>query len=148
MSAVQSEFLNQRQLNALERLGDLLLPGGEGFPTFSATGCLAHVDELLAATPAQDLRDLRLLLTLLSVFPGGLLKALLNMIEARERFPNSIAAPLRLLNLGLKGIIFSLYYSGLTGPYIPSHDADVHGAMAYELRCEADAVTPTHRSST
>ena len=137
MTAAQSAYLNQRQLRALERLGDLVLPGGEGMPSFSATGSLAHVDKLLAVTPAQDVRDLRLLLSLLSRLPDLCLYWLLNLIEMRERLPALIAAPLRLFNIGLKGILFSLYYSGLPGPY--QQGETVLARMQYELHCEPDA---------
>lgn len=130
----QSRYLGLRQLRALERLGDILLPGYGDMPRFSETGSLAHVDELLAAAPAADVRDLRLLLTVLAWMPDWALRALLNLIERRERLPNLLAAPLRLLNLGLKGVLLSLYYSGLPGPY--SQGPSVLDIMEYQLNCE------------
>ena len=47
-----SLYLSQFELCGLNKVGDLVVPGGYGFPSFSETGCVNHVDDVMAATPA------------------------------------------------------------------------------------------------
>lgn len=39
-----SQFLRFKEPSALERIGDLMLPGDSEFPSFSQTGCIAFVE--------------------------------------------------------------------------------------------------------
>jgi len=133
---MSSDYLSQRALNGLSRLGDLLIPGGYGMPSFSQTGCIAHVDVILAATDPADVRDLKRLLTCLSFSPDVLLRGLLKVLDKSESVPDFLGALLRLLNVGLKGVIFSLYYSDLQGDFVNA--PSVHEAIGYSVQCEPD----------
>ncbi len=139
---MNSRYLNSRALTGLSRLGDVMLPGGEGMPRFSATGCLEHLDTLLQASHPDDVRDLGRLLWLVSLAPSVMLRGLLRLLDRAEQLPAPLAGGLRLLNVGLKGVILSLYYSGLTGTYYTDSQKKanaVHAAMGYELVCTPDA---------
>src|SRR4029077_14672193 len=97
-----SAGLSKRQEASLERIGDIMAPKGEGFPAFSETGCVAHVDRVLAATPADDVTGLRILLAVLSFFPRGLLLWFLNLVQRDDRAPGFLAPAFRNIHLGLK----------------------------------------------
>ena len=127
-----SRILSARQARALERVGDIMIPGVDGFPSFSATGTIAHVDLLLDVTPAEDVAGLKILLGVLSFLPGGLLAGFLRMVCREDRAPGVLAGAFRNIHIGLKGLVMSLYYSnrtgtGYTGPR-------VHALLDYELR--------------
>src|SRR4051794_37271579 len=115
-TAPVSRHLGPRHLRALEAIGDVLVPGDEDLPSFSRLGCVAHVDRLLDFMPDDDLRDLRGVLSALGFLPRRLVAGLLRWLEAGLWPPGPWAAPLRVLRLGLRGVVFSLYYSGGTGP--------------------------------
>jgi hypothetical protein len=111
-----SGILSARQLRALARIGDAMIPGGEGFPRFSDTGCLAHVDPILEVTPAEDVAGLKALLSVLSFFPAGLLLRFLRFVGRERESLGPLAGALRNIDLGLKGLVMSTYYSNRTGP--------------------------------
>lgn len=111
-----SEFLSKRQLKAIERLGDLMLPRSEAYPSFSELGCIHYADEIMAWMPESDQADLKLLLSMLAAMPDAGLKALIAQMGKPEAWPDALASTLRQIDTGLRGIIMSLYYSGRKGP--------------------------------
>ncbi|UZE96607.1 hypothetical protein [Alkalimarinus alittae] len=131
-----SLFLSQREIRGLIKVGDLVIPGGYGFPSFSETGCIDHVDEVMAPTPAADVKDFKLLMKVFSVAPNALLKGLLRLMDKESAFPEPIGGLLRLLNVGVKGVVFSLYYSNKTSEFYQG--PLVHEAIGYQVNCEMD----------
>jgi hypothetical protein len=111
-----SRHLDRRQLRALEAIGDVLVPGDEDLPSFSRLGCVAHVDRLLDFMPDDDLQGLQGVLSAASFLPRFLVAALLRWLEAGLWPPGPWAPPLRVMRMGLRGIVLSLYYSGGSGP--------------------------------
>lgn len=134
MSA-SSNWLSPLQLRSLERLGDLYLPGTETLPAFSATGSIAHVDVVLEGVDRDDIRGLAALLVMLRFTPVVLIRLLLRLLDRHHRFPPPLAGVLRLLNLGLKGPVMTLYYSGLGAS---GESSGVHEGMGFALYCEPD----------
>jgi len=127
-----SAILSAREREALARIGDILIPGGEGFPRFSETGCLAHVDPILEVTPAEDVAGLKGLLAVLSFFPDALLARFLRFVSKERQSLGPLAGALRNIDLGLKGLIMTTYYSGRTAPGYAG--PGVLEAMGFDLR--------------
>ena len=100
-----SRHLGPRQLRALEAIGDVLVPGDEDLPSFSRLGCVAHVDRLLDFMPDDDLRGLQGVLSAASFLPRFLVAGLLHWLEAGLWPPGPWAPPLRVVRLGLRGIV-------------------------------------------
>ncbi len=136
MSYTVSRFLNRRQLNTIERIGNILVPSHSALPKFSDTGCLFHIDTMLEACPADDVRSLKAVLMLLSILPDAALHWLCRQLEKSEHYSGWLFAQLRLLKIGLRGIIFSLYYSGQNTPY---NESTVHKAIGYQVHCSPDS---------
>jgi hypothetical protein len=111
----RSRHLSPRQLGALDRVGDCLVPGDEDLPSFSRTCCVEHVDRILDYLPPEDRKDLGRVLHVLAFTPPFAIRWLLAFLETDPRLPDPVAAPLRHLRSGLRGLVFSLYYSGETG---------------------------------
>lgn len=112
-----SAYFNRIQLLGLVRLGNLMLPRSGAYPSFQELGCIEHIDTIAAFIPAVDLADLKLLLTLLAFMPPAGLRGLLKMMQHPEPWPEAVAATLRQMDTGLRGIIMSLYYSGRKGSH-------------------------------
>ncbi|GIU84104.1 MAG: hypothetical protein KatS3mg008_0879 [Acidimicrobiales bacterium] len=113
-----SAYLTARQMEGLRRLGDVVCPGDGEFPSFSASGCWEHVDDVLEHMSPADLDQLRLLLTLCSLVPRAGVERLVALAEragsdASSRRPGS--STLRFMRIGIRGVIFTLYWSGRTG---------------------------------
>ena len=108
-----SKHLSTRHLKGLTKVGDVLVPGDGDMPSFSQTGCLVHMDRIADHLYADDRQGVGTLLTLFYLLPKPLIALLLALTERDHWFPGPLATGLRLVNLGIKGIVFTLYYSDL-----------------------------------
>ena len=127
-----SAILGARQIRAVQRVGDIMIPGGDGLPRYSETGCVAHIDPILEVTPAEDVAGLKILLALLSVFPEGLLAWFLRFAGKTRSGTGPVAGALRNIDIGLKGLVMSSYYSNRTDPEY--RGPRVYEAIDFELR--------------
>lgn len=132
-----SAILSPRELRALLVIGDIMLPECGPLPAFSATGCIRYVDDLLRAMPEGDVADIRMVLRVLSYLPRPVAALALWKLGLHRALPGRLGAPLRLVEIALKGMVTSLYYSGKVGPeYRGGAPTDVIG---YAPRVVTDA---------
>jgi hypothetical protein len=106
-----SRHLGACPLRGLSKVGDCLVPGDEDLPSFAQSGCIAYVDHILDYLPVEDRADLGRVLRVLAFLPSFAVRWLLALLEADLPLPDRLAAPLRYLRLGLRGLVLSLYYS-------------------------------------
>lgn len=136
MSEAWSKHFNALQLRSIERIGELYLPAHEDLPGFSASGCLEHIDVVLDEVHPDDRMALGLFLYVMRFTPLFLVEKFIVMMNHHERYPEPLAGVLRLLSMALKGIVMSLYYSGMTGAlYRQQNPLDV---LDYSVHCEPD----------
>lgn len=126
--------LGPRALKCIERLGERMIPGGEGFPSFRESRCVERVNELAAGAPPQDIKALNLLLSILSFMPEFVLGWLCSAIANAERFPEFLATPFRLLNIALRGLIVTPYFAN----FLPEdyNGVNPHEVMGFSLHCK------------
>lgn len=105
-------MLGNRSKIALNKLGDILCPKHEEFPSYSELGAVCFVDGMLEYAPASDAKDLNLLLTILSFFPRFILEYFIQKMGVSFNDKGGIWVLMRQLNFGIKGLIFSSYYCG------------------------------------
>lgn len=111
----KSKIFGNRAIIALERLGDIFCPAQGDFPSYKQCGCVEHVDKVAAYAPADDLKSLNMLLSILSFMPGFVLRWLIRKMAASHAQNGMLSPTFRMLDFGLKGIIFGTYYSGKVG---------------------------------
>lgn len=111
-----SQQLNSLQQSALNRLGDVLCPAYDDYPSFSQLDVVHHADIVLDELPETDLKDLKLLLTVLFFLPSPLMVLMMKLLERLKGMNGPVGTLVRMLLFGLRGISFALYYSGLKGP--------------------------------
>lgn len=104
--------LNSLQSKGLNKLGDVMIPGDQDLPRFSTQGYEHQAYRVLDYLPTQDAQGLMLLLGVLGLLPSFLIVCLVFMIEKMSRIRGMLGAPFRVLWIGLKGLIMTLYYSG------------------------------------
>ena len=97
------------------RLGDIICPKNEEFPSYSELGVIEFVDEMLETAPESDIQDLGLVLMILSFMPTFVLVWLVKSMNNSHHKEGIISNLFRQLDFGIKGIIFSTYYSGEKG---------------------------------
>ncbi len=70
---VTSDYLNKREIKGLAKLGDILCPKNNDFPSFSELGCIKYVDDAVGSLDPYDRNDLKLFLKIASILPKFLL---------------------------------------------------------------------------
>jgi acyl-CoA reductase-like NAD-dependent aldehyde dehydrogenase len=111
-----SRYLKPRQTSVLEKLGDILIPVGGELPSFSQADVIQHVDRIFEFLPTADRSSLLALLTLLACTPTWLLATFWSLIQKCKTLSGFWGSPFRQIDIGLKGIIYTLYYSDLDTP--------------------------------
>tara|TARA_R110000868_G_scaffold159516_7_gene388404 strand:+ start:1140 stop:3083 length:1944 start_codon:yes stop_codon:yes gene_type:complete len=132
-----SRFFSARQIKGVLRLGDAVIPGDKQLPPFSDTEFVHHIDRMLEYMEVEDREGLGLLMNVFSITPIWKIRLLIKCCDLHKILPSTFGTPFRLLNLGLKGIIFTLYYSGL-------EDKEGHGARILKT-IGWDAQTPSYQ---
>lgn len=125
-TANPSAIFGPRELHVLCRLGDIMAPKSDEYPSFSELGCIEHVDSIAAYAPPDDIALLRLVLKALSFMPDWGLRWILRLIQDPRWWPEFLATNLRLLDLALRSLLLSLYFSGKAGK-------DYHGKSLHEI---------------
>ncbi len=111
-----SKYFGHLQNRGLNKLGDVIIPGEGIFPSFSSTGFSSHVDRMLDYMYDDDREGLTLLMTVFAFMPSFVIRWIVLLSEKNAAFPDVIGAPLRMIQLGLKGLILTLYYSNIDDP--------------------------------
>lgn len=112
MSLGASSLFNAPQLSGLRKLGDIMLPANGDFAAFSSTGCIERIDDLMSTAHPDDVRDFGLLLQVCHYLPRFAVEWIVKLADNADRLPGFIAPLARTLNIGIKGVVVSLYYSG------------------------------------
>jgi len=111
-----SKYLGPLALKGLNKVGDVFLPGFEEFPSFSQLGCVESVDLVLEDLPADDRGSVAILLSVFYFLPSPFLKIIFIFFDWSENKPIPLLGSIfRQIRLGIRGILFSLYYSGWKG---------------------------------
>lgn len=111
-----SRFLSPRAVIGLERVGDRLMPRDGRFPSFSELGVIVHVDGVAEHIPDDDRGALNILLAVLSWLPTPLLDGFLWLVAAGVKWPNPAGTIFRMLDVALRSVVVTLYFSGKRGP--------------------------------
>ncbi len=112
---MKSQYLSDSAIKGLLKVGDILIPGDDEFPSFSEYGCIEHIDDVVAFAPAGDIKDLGMVLGILSALPKSMLLWLVRKMATSHTNDGPLGPLLRQLNMGIRGIVFSLYYSEKPG---------------------------------
>jgi hypothetical protein len=110
-----SRYLGPLALSGLTKIGNAYLPGDGELPSFEALGLNEHVDRVLEDLPSGDRDGLKILLSIFGALPSFLVLGFFSLIESLWNRNIPLGSILLQIRLGMRGIVFSLYYSGLKG---------------------------------
>lgn len=123
-------------LKGLRKAGDIIIPGQGGLPCFSETNFIQHLGRMSDFMYEKDREDLKLLMALMGIMPKFMVRFILWLATLHDSIPRPLAPILRQINIGIRGIIFTLYYSGL-------ENSKGHGdQILKQLKFDADIKTP------
>jgi aldehyde dehydrogenase (NAD+) len=97
------------------KAGDILVPGDDRFPRFSRTTFIQEIDRIADYMTDSDREGFKSLMALFAILPRWLVAGILHLSEASEKLPAFLRTPMRLINIGVKGVVLTLYYSDV-GP--------------------------------
>lgn len=106
-----SKYLNESQIKGFFKLGDILLPGDQDLPPFSSTPAMGRLDILLDSIPEDDRKSFVDLLSIMNFLPRFIVSFIVKLSFSHSYFPAPLSGTLRMIEMGIKGIFFSLYYS-------------------------------------
>ncbi len=109
---------SNRAVKGLSKIGNIYCPKNGEFPAYEEVAGLHFLNTLAVNVPKDDFTSLNLVLIIFSFLPNGILRWLVGKFEAAQEDDSEgiIASTLRQLNLGLRGLCYSTYYSEFTNP--------------------------------
>ena len=108
---MKSKILSARAIDGLEKIGDVLIPGSAELPCFTGASVTRHIDRALTMLQRDDQEGLKLVLPIFSYLPRFVTRAIFNFLGRQRDAEHALAPAFRLLDIGLIGLIYSLYYS-------------------------------------
>ncbi len=93
------------------RAGDVVIPGGDGFPSFSKSGTIRDAPRMLDYMTEADRSGLLGLMAIFAFLPAFAIRLIIAIAERNRFFPGPVGAALRLVVIGVKGAFYTLYYS-------------------------------------
>lgn len=100
-----------RALRGLWAVGRAYLPRGGGLPTFADIAHVSTACDVLGRLAPEDRQEVLLLLGLLGHLPQPVVRLFVRIVSAYDQFPWPLRSWVRLIHLGLKGLVMTLYYS-------------------------------------
>jgi hypothetical protein len=95
---------------------------------FSASGAIDHADRMADHMNPSDRDGVKFLCTVFRILPAALVRAIMTLTEQQRSLPSFLGTPCRLVNIGIKGVVMSLYYSDLgDGP-------SIHALLDYDAK--------------
>lgn len=132
MTTTTDFSLSPTQQRGLLRLGDILIPGDDVLPSFSQAGVAGEIGRMLPYMNDDDRSALLALLTACGSLPRAGIRGIVAAAAAWRRAPEPAAGLLRMANIGIKGVVHSLYWSDI-------HDRGIHQTIGYDARVDEAA---------
>ena len=120
--------LKRSHLKGLERLGRVVIPQNSDFPSFNEIQAEKYVNRMVDYMYEDDRSSILIILKMLSIMPLFKIRWLMSLIETGSKWKGLAGAPFRMLQIGLKGLIFTVYYSDLT------EDQIIHSKIGYDAK--------------
>lgn len=120
--------LTTAQRRGLRKLGDIVIPGDHeaGLPSFTDSGVAEEVHRMLAWMYESDRSAILMMLDAFARMPRPAIRGIVEATERGDRVPGPLGSALRMASFGVKGLIVSLYYSGV------DRGGVVHAAIGYD----------------
>lgn len=105
--------LDHRVFEGLCKTGDVLIPGDQEFPRFSQTNFITQIDRMMNYMTDEDREGFLMLMKVMRLLPKSAIKLLFWLCDHQAVMPSFLGAVFRMIDLGVKGVIFTLYYSNI-----------------------------------
>lgn len=96
------------------KLGRVVIPEDSEFPAFKDINPEKYLNRMLDYMYKDDLSAILIILQLFSVMPLFMIRWIMSLVETGSKWGGMIGAPFRMLQIALKGLVFTIYYSDFT----------------------------------
>lgn len=116
------------QIKGMYRLAQVILPVASDLPPFDAVKPEQHVNGMIDYMYSDDKGAILILLKIFAFTPRFVIRGIMHVVEGGSKWKGSAGAVFRMLQIALKGLIFTLYYSDFTEGKI------IHRALDYDAK--------------
>ncbi len=127
--------LKKSHIKGLHKLGKVVINDVPGFPTFKSLKPEKYLNRMVDYMYDDDRQALLVLLSLFSVLPLFIIRLKMKFIDMAANWKGSPGAVFRMLQIALKGMVFTLYYSDFTEGKV------IHEKIGYDAKIVKKNVT-------
>ncbi len=120
--------LTKSHLKGVEKLGKVVMPDNSDFPAFSEIQAEKYLNRMIDYMYDDDRSAILVILKLFSIMPLFKIRWTMSLIETGSKWQGMLGAPFRMLQIALKGLIFTVYYSDVTD------DQVIHSKIGYDAK--------------
>lgn len=120
--------ISNSQIKGLHKLGMAIIPGFPGFPGFIEVAPEKHLNRMIDYMYHEDRQAILIILSLFSVLPVFMIRWKISFIDFGAKAGGILGAPFKMLQIALKGMIFTLYYSDFTDKKL------IHEKLGYDAK--------------
>ena len=106
--------IKKSHIKGLHKLGKVIIPDYPGCPTFAEIRPEKLINRMVDYMYEDDRGAILVILSLFSVLPLFVIRWKILFIDWGAKMSGIIGAPFKMLQIGLKGLVFTLYYSDFT----------------------------------
>ena len=121
-------ILKKSHIKGIEKLGRVVIPHDSDFPAFSEIQAEKFVNRMVDYMYEDDRSAILFILKLFSIMPLFKIRWTMSLIESGSKWKGMLGAPFRMLQIALKGLIFTVYYSDMTEEKI------IHSKIGYDAK--------------
>lgn len=105
-------------IKGLTKVGNIYCPKNGEFPVFSEVAGTYKLNDLVRNVPSDDFSSLNLVLAIFAFLPNFIINWIISKCQQSQANPSDgiIPSTLRQLNIGLRGLCYSIYYSEFNNP--------------------------------
>ena len=113
-----ANLFSTRATKGLLKVGEIYCPKNGDFPSFNEVAGTFKLNNLVKNVPSDDFNSLNLVLAIFSFLPNGILNWIITACTKSQSNPSDgiIQSTFRQLNIGLRGLCYSTYYSEFNNP--------------------------------
>ncbi len=120
--------LTKSHLKGVKKLGRVVIPDNSDFPAFEQIQAEKYLNRMIDYMYDDDRSAILVILKLFSIMPLFKIRWTMSLIESGAKWKGMPGAPFRMLQIALKGLIFTVYYSDMT------EDQIIHSKIGYDAK--------------
>ena len=120
--------IKKSHIKGLYKLGKVVIADYKGFPSFEEIRPENYLNRMIDYMYKDDTEPMLIILSLFSVLPTFIIRWKMKFIDWGATWKGMPGAAFRMLQIALKGMIFTIYYTDVTEEKV------IHGNIGYDAK--------------